>query len=68
MENQRYPGQFGPGTKVEVRSGYQSSWARGFEVAGLDGEQYRVRRVSDGTVLPTTFDPDTVRKERLPGL
>ena len=66
MEHQRDRGQFGPGTRVEVRSGYRSSWARGFEVAGVDGEEYRVRRVSDGTVLPATFDPNAVRQERLP--
>jgi len=66
VENQRFPGPMGPGTRVEVRSGYRSSWARGFEVAGVDGEQYRVRRVSDGTVLPATFQPEAVRQERVP--
>ena len=66
MENQRFPGPIGPGTRVEVRSGYRSSWARGFEVAAVDGEQYRVRRVSDGTVLPATFQPEAVRQENLP--
>jgi hypothetical protein len=27
------------------------------------GEQYRVRRVSDGQVLPEAFDPDALRRE-----
>jgi len=66
VENQRFPASMGPGTRVEVRSGYRSSWARGFEVAGVDGEQYRVRRVSDGAVLPATFEPAAVRQEKVP--
>ena len=49
---------------MEVKSGYRSSWARGFEVADVDGEHYHVRRVSDGLLLPAAFDPDAVRQER----
>jgi hypothetical protein len=63
VEQQRFPGRIDPGTRVEVRSGYRSSWAKGFEVAGVDGKEYRVRRVSDGAVLPATFDPAAVRQE-----
>ena len=56
MEDRRPTGPLGPGTRVEVRSGYGTSWARGFEVAGVDGDgaQYLVRRVSDGQVLPAS--------------
>ena len=55
---------FSPGTKVEVRTTYDRTWARGFEV--LDGcdEGYRVRRLSDGRELPATFPATEVRRER----
>ena len=55
-----------PGTRVEVRSGYRSSWTRGFEVARVEGDAYVVRRVSDGTVLPAAFDGGAIRQERRP--
>ena len=71
VEDRRPTEHLGPGTRVEVRSGYGSSWARGFEVAGVDtdggGAQYLVRRVSDGQVLPEPFDPDALRQERPTG-
>ena len=63
MEDRRPTGPLGPGTPVEVRNGYGSSWARGFEVAHVDGDEYAVRRVSDGHVLPETFEPDALRRE-----
>ena len=63
MEDRRPDGNLGPGTRVEVRSGYGTSWARGFEVAEIEGEEYRVRRVSDGQVLPEAFDPGALRRE-----
>ena len=53
-----------PGTKVEVRRRYDDRWARGFEVAALDGDGYLVRRRSDGTVLPTPFSRADLRRER----
>src|ERR1700675_4618612 len=56
-----------PGTKVEVRSRFDQAWARGFEVAEevSAGElsQYRVRRRSDGSVLPALFDDHELREE-----
>ena len=63
MEDRRPAGPLDPGTRVEVRSGYGSSWARGFEVAGVEGDQIHVRRVSDGQVLPETFDSEALRRE-----
>jgi len=67
VEDRRPAGYLGPGTRVEVRSGYGTSCARGFVVADVDsngdGEQYVVRRVSDGHVLPETFDPEELRRE-----
>lgn len=56
-----------PGTRVEVRSRFQQTWARGFEVAEVisgPARQFRIRRRSDGSVLPTAFDDDDVREER----
>jgi len=57
-----------PGSRVEVRSRFERTWARGFEVVEeLDdgGElQYRIRRRSDGSVLPAIFVGDDVREEK----
>ncbi|TMM14831.1 MAG: hypothetical protein E6G01_12010 [Actinobacteria bacterium] len=49
------------GTPVDVRSRYVGSWSRGFEVAEIVGDTYRVRRLSDGSVLPAEFSSDDVR-------
>lgn len=56
------------GTRVEVRSTYDDRFSRGFEivevVANGDGRtRYRVRRHSDGFVLPALFDADDVRED-----
>jgi hypothetical protein len=57
-----------PGTRIEVRARFEGAWARGFEVAeelaADEGRRYRVRRRSDGSILPVLFDADEVRKER----
>lgn len=53
-----------PGTKVEVRNGFDGRWSRGFEVSETDDDGYQVRRMSDGSVLPRTFPDDAVRRER----
>jgi len=57
-----------PGTHVEVRSRFESKWSHGFviaEIVNTDGrDRYRVRRRSDGSVLPVLFDGDDVREER----
>jgi hypothetical protein len=57
-----------PGTRVEVRSRFDHAWARGFEVAERvpeeQGSRYRVRRRSDGSVLPVLFGDHEVREER----
>jgi hypothetical protein len=53
------------GTPVDVRSRYMGTWSRGFEVAELVGDSAcRVRRVSDGRVLPSDFSFDDVRVQR----
>jgi hypothetical protein len=62
-----------PGTRVEVRSRFESRWTRGFEVAdrvdgardadGSGAAMYRVRRRSDGSILPVTFPETDLREE-----
>ena len=53
-----------PGAKVEVRTAFDRSWARGFEVEAVTDQGYRLRRLSDGRALPATFPTDDVRRER----
>jgi len=62
-----------PGTRVEVRSRFESRWTRGFEVADrIDGAggagdpveaTYKVRRRSDGSILPVAFAEADLREE-----
>jgi hypothetical protein len=56
-----------PGTRVEVRSRFDSRWSRGFEVAeqtDATDPRYRIRRRSDGAVLPSDFAAEEVRTEK----
>lgn len=53
-----------PGTRVEVRGRFDGTWSRGFEVAEVLVDGYRLKRLSDGAVLPVDFDVDDVRKEK----
>jgi hypothetical protein len=48
----------------EVRTGYDRTWAKGFEVFATEPAGYRLRRLSDGRELPRTFAADDVRRER----
>jgi hypothetical protein len=50
-----------PGTQVEVLNGFERSWSPGFEVAGVDQRGYRLRRRSDGYVLPVALPAGRVR-------
>ncbi|MHB8220550.1 MAG: hypothetical protein ACYDHU_09570 [Acidimicrobiales bacterium] len=54
-----------PGTPVEVRNRFEGTWVRGFCVAGMaeDGS-YLVRRISDGSILPGSFERGAIRRER----
>jgi len=52
------------GTRVDVRNRFVGSWSRGFEVAERVADGYRVRRLSDNSVLPDVFPSDDVRSER----
>jgi hypothetical protein len=49
------------GMPVEVATHFTGSWSRGFEVAALHVDGCRVRRVSDGAVLPLDFNYLDVR-------
>jgi hypothetical protein len=60
--NSRSP--LAPGTKVDVRNRYQGTWVRGFEVAEVSDDGYRVRRLSDGAILDEPFPRDDIRRER----
>lgn len=54
-----------PGIRVEVRNRFTSSWCSGFEISEVvtptPGASYRIRRLSDGVVLPGSFDEEQVR-------
>jgi len=64
----RYDPSVQPGTRVEVRSRFDQRWARGFEIEDQVDDQgvrrYRLRRRSDGSVLPALFVDDDVREEK----
>ena len=51
------------GTVVMVRTRYLGSWVTGFEVAELLHDGYRLRRLSDGTLLAHEVDFESVRPE-----
>ena len=67
------------GARVEVRNRFDAHWSRGFEVAEIlnqtennaeadtharGARNFRLRRRSDGTVLPTLFQEADLREER----
>lgn len=53
-----------PGTAVEVRTGFDRSWASGFEIAEVTDIGYRLHRTADHSRLPVVFPFDDVRRER----
>jgi hypothetical protein len=57
-----------PGARVEVRARFDQRWARGFElvevVQDAGEDRYRIRRRSDGSVLPALFIDDDIREEK----
>ena len=50
------------GDRVEVRRRFDAQWARGFEVVESTPNGYRVRRESDGEILPVEFAAEEVRR------
>jgi hypothetical protein len=53
-----------PGSRVEVRRRFDQRWSRGFEIVEVLEKGYRVRRISDGSVIPTEFGVDEVRPQQ----
>jgi predicted signal transduction protein with EAL and GGDEF domain len=51
-------------TFVEVRERYRGGWIGGFRVASATPRGYRLRRASDGQVLPVEFESTSVRRTR----
>lgn len=51
-------------TRVEVRTGFDRSWATGFVIESWIDGGYLVRRRSDDELLPVTIPPADVRRER----
>ena len=49
------------GTEVEVLTRYEGHWASGFAIASVDQDRFRLRRHSDGVVLPVSFRADQIR-------
>jgi hypothetical protein len=49
------------GEPVEVHTKYNDSWVRGFEIAEVLEGGYRVRRTSDGTLLPNLTGEEDLR-------
>ncbi len=50
------------GTRVEVHTRYEfGRWVPGFTIAGIRDDGYQIRRISDGSVLAETLNPDEVR-------
>ncbi len=53
-----------------MRNRFDSSWTRGFEIAEIEpatnggGASYKVRRRSDGSILPVPFTEEELREER----
>jgi hypothetical protein len=56
--------QLSAGDKVEVRRRFDAQWSRGFEVVEVAEKGVRVRRISDGEILPVVFPEIDIRKAR----
>lgn len=53
-----------PGARVEVRNRFDGAWAEGFEIAGAATGGWEIRRLADGSVLPSVFPDQAVRPLR----
>jgi hypothetical protein len=53
-----------PGTRVEVRDGFEGLWHKGYVVHALEPDGYAIRRTSDDTLLPRRLPREAVRRER----
>jgi hypothetical protein len=52
------------GTPVDVRNRFVGSWSHGFVIAERVDGGYRIRRLSDDSILPDVFPSEDVRSER----
>jgi hypothetical protein len=59
--NPHAPDVLPAGTPVRVRNTL-GSWAGGFEVVSVDRAGYLLRRLSDGSLLPTPIGASEVKK------
>jgi len=50
------------GEAVEVYNAFSGGWSTGSVVAEAVDSGYRLRRTSDGAVLPAVFGPSDVRR------
>jgi hypothetical protein len=53
------------GTEVEVRRRFDQAWSRGFSVVDQTPGGYRLRRESDGAILPVAFPHQDLRPAAL---
>ena len=62
------PGRLLPGDRVEVQTRFNGGWCRGFEVVdvltGMGTRRYRIKRLSDGAILPRLFVEDEIDSAR----
>ncbi len=49
------------GEPVEVHTKFNDKWVAGFEVAEIVADGYRVRRISDGSLLPNVTGSNDLR-------
>jgi hypothetical protein len=61
VDGDGWPAAYGSGRPVDVWCPSTADWAHGFVVESTTAGGIRVRRVSDGVVLPAVFDPANVR-------
>jgi hypothetical protein len=52
------------GTPVDVRNRFVGAWSSGFEIAESVSDGFRIRRLSDGSILPDVFAGEDVRQQR----
>ena len=64
MEPARTRGALSVGALVEVHSDFLDRWIAGFAVVASSAAGYRLRRLSDQSILPRPFVADRVRLAR----
>ena len=57
-----------PGDQVDVRNRFDGRWSTGYRVDAVvaddDGYRFKLRRLSDGAVLPALFAEDVLARVR----